>query len=380
MRGMRGHTLIELMVAIIIGLIMVLASFQVLAMFEGHKRTTTGMNDALQSGNFGIYTLDKLIRSSGSGLVQSASFAYGCPLNYTPTGGTTVSSGVLSGLPAPFSTNVGSQALRVAPVVIFPNTTDPTLGPDVFLLMSGGAGFGEMPVPVTRKPIGTELLVATTVGLSADEWVLLGGGGAANCMLTTVSSVPDNKVLTLAQATVGAASLASYSSGYVVGLGNAQAASFVMYGVDSDDTLYSVDLLNSNFAKEQASDDVVMMRAVYGIDADSDGKLDAWVNPVDSGTGASALSYSPASLLNGSAAANKRLRSIKAIRVALIVRAPLMERADASTPAFNDGSYKLFEPLDNAHGVHVTWNVPAGQENYRFRVLEGTIPVRNAVF
>ncbi len=58
----RGHTLIELMVAIVIGMILVIAAFSVMATFEGGKRTTTAMNDALQSGNFGLYEIDKLVR------------------------------------------------------------------------------------------------------------------------------------------------------------------------------------------------------------------------------------------------------------------------------------------------------------------------------
>ena len=85
MRQNRGHTLIELMVAIVIGILLVLGAFTVLASFEGRKRTTTAMNDALQSGGFGLYQVDKMIRSAGTGLGKYATMSgYGCALNYTP--------------------------------------------------------------------------------------------------------------------------------------------------------------------------------------------------------------------------------------------------------------------------------------------------------
>jgi type IV pilus assembly protein PilW len=380
-----GHTLIELMVAIIIGLIMVLASFQVLATFEGHKRTTTAMNDALQSGSFGLYTLDKLVRSSGTGLVQSTSFAYGCLLNYTSSGGVAVSNGTVT-LPVPFDTvlSTGGGKLRLAPAVIFPNIPpypSATTSSDVFLLMSGGAGYGEVPISITGPPTSTLLTVESTVGLRATDWILVGVNGVPfpPCTVTPVVSTLSNVALTLN----GAASMSSYSNGYVVGLGSAQAASFVMYGVGANNSLYNVDLLNSDLTTAQlVSDDIVLLRAVYGVDPGATGSL-TWTRP-SAGVVIAGITYdySPAGLLSGATAATTALRSIKAIRAAVVVRAPLSERADASDTtigtghAVNAGTYTLFSALPAA--VRATWTVPAGQEGYRYRVLEGTIPLRNA--
>ena len=381
-----GHTLIELMVAIIIGLIMVLASFQVLATFEGHKRTTTAMNDALQSGSFGLYTLDKLVRSSGTGLVQSALLSYGCLLNYTSSGGVAVSNGAVTvTLPVPFDTvlSAGGGKLRLAPAVIFPGATpypSTTAPSDVFLLMSGGAGYGEVPISIRAPPpTSTQLTVDSTVGLRATDWLLIGSNGVPACTVTSVASTLSNVALTLN----GAASLSSYSNGYVVGLGSAQAASFVMYGVGANNSLYNVDLLNSDLTTAQlVSDDIVMLRAVYGVDPGATGSL-TWTTP-SAGVVIAGITYnySPAGLLSGATAATAALRSIKAIRAAVVVRAPLSERTDASDTtigtghAVNAGTYTLFSALPAA--VRATWTVPAGQEGYRYRVLEGTIPLRNA--
>ena len=49
----RGFTLVELMVGVLIGLIGTVVIFQVFAVSEGQKRTTTGGSDAQQNGVFG---------------------------------------------------------------------------------------------------------------------------------------------------------------------------------------------------------------------------------------------------------------------------------------------------------------------------------------
>ncbi len=387
-RQYAGSTLIELMVAIIIGLIMVLASFQVLAVFEGHKRTTTAMNDALQSGGFGLYSLDKQASSSGTGLVQAASFAYGCPLTYTSSGGATVAAGAVGALPDPFAGVVpaGGGVLRLAPAIIFPGASPyPTAAvpSDVFLLMSGGAGYAEVPIPITPIPLISSVLITvdSTVGLRANDWLLVGGAGLG-CTITPIVSVASNVALNLN----GTYPMVPYASGAVVDLGNGPAASFMMFGVGPNDALNSLDLLNSNLATVQkVSDDIVTMHAIYGVDPGATGTM-TWTNPVAgvviSGT---TYNYSPAGLLSGLPAATTTLRSIKAIRVALIVRAPLSERWSASDSpistinnAVNAGSYTMFKTLPLA--VQTTWTVPAGQTTYRYRVLEGTIPLRNSSF
>src|ERR1700760_1856608 len=114
-----GHTLIELLVAMIIGLALVLGAFQVMATFEGHKRTTTALNDSLQSGNYGLWQLDVLSRSAGTGITQMDKYATGCPLNYVSSDASkTVSNGAIGALPVPFDTMFTTPTalkLRLAP-------------------------------------------------------------------------------------------------------------------------------------------------------------------------------------------------------------------------------------------------------------------------
>lgn len=397
----RGHTLIELMIAILVGMFLVLGAFGVMAAFEGQKRSTTAVNDALQSGNYALYTIDKLIRSSGSGLARyAASAGWGCGLNYTSAGGTTVNSTGLPSLAAPFDTVLSGAsvtALRLAPVVIFPNAAvvegSPT-GSDALMLMQGGAGFGETPIPITDK---NGPLVASTVGFDVDEWVLVTTPGIGNCMITKVNSsytgsAVNNVVLPLDNSSIGSAVGLIDINNLVIPMGDKQAASLMMFGVGSvattaqAHTLWSLDLLNSttslSTATQAVSDDIVMMRAVYQVQPKSTDPL-TWTNPVANVTiGGTVYDYSPAGLLAGTTAASDALKSIHAIRVALIVRAPLQERDTASgqavsaTNAVNKGTYPIFK---DQTAVTVTWTVPASGQDYRYREMEASIPLRNGL-
>src|SRR4051812_23894850 len=63
-----GFTLIEILVGVIIGLLGTLIIFQVFAVSEGQKRTTTAGGDAQQNGAFSLYALEHDIRNAGGGI------------------------------------------------------------------------------------------------------------------------------------------------------------------------------------------------------------------------------------------------------------------------------------------------------------------------
>lgn len=64
-RMQRGFTLIEIMVAMVIGMAGIIIMMQMLALFEGQKRTTTGGNDALNSGAIAMYGLQQNLQQAG---------------------------------------------------------------------------------------------------------------------------------------------------------------------------------------------------------------------------------------------------------------------------------------------------------------------------
>jgi type IV pilus assembly protein PilW len=63
-----GFSLVEIMVAALIGLIGSVVIFQVFAVSENQKRTTTGGSDAAQSGLLALYSIEREGRMAGFGI------------------------------------------------------------------------------------------------------------------------------------------------------------------------------------------------------------------------------------------------------------------------------------------------------------------------
>ncbi len=199
----RGVTLVELLVAMAIGLVVILAVTSTVIFGESQRRTTTGGNDMSQSGAFAAYAFDQALRSAGSGFVQSAGYGgLGCKLNVSYGGNVTQPRS--APFPAPFAGFVPGAVsdLRMAPVVIGKNQS--AGGSDVLMVMGGNAASGAVPRPVRSAGAGTnELRLDNTVGLMPNELGLLIQPGAPTiCVVEQVGSGALGKeVVTLADNT-----------------------------------------------------------------------------------------------------------------------------------------------------------------------------------
>lgn len=397
-RAQRGVTLIELMVALVIASILTLAIFAVMSTFEGRKRTTTSVNDASQAGNYAMYMVDKWLRSGGSGFVQAGpqpnpdteerkAMAFGCRLLKTATPNSLPRG---SALPAPFeNVNTGTAGLlRLAPAIIAPSQSrglgfgSPAEPSDVLLVMGGSAGFGEVPIALTGAISASTMPVTNAVSITSGDLLLLadqptGPGNVEDCMIQQVGGSTVSPVGlsgTYAATTIAGISQTIYDdSSMVMKLGHPTNSppNFIAIGVGDNATLMSYDLLELRSPAIQAvADNVFELHAVYGVDTDDNGTVDAYVDP-RTATG----EFQMSSLMSGSIAAAGSIQKIKAIRVALILRSNLQEKADdAAANPFTPATLTLFADV----GLTRTRTLTADQRRFRYRVVEATVPVRNA--
>lgn len=392
-RAARGLTLIEMMVAIVVGMVMTAAAFSVMRTSETRKRTTTSVNDINQSGNYAAYLIDQWVRSAGSGFGQSARYAYGCAV-FAAKNATQVLPRT-GALPAPFAAvnaAVGGT-FRLAPVVIFPDATTPGVSggtSDALVVMGSGNGTSGAPYPLSGFATSSQLTLNSSVGLSAGDLLLVtdqqaaAGGGPANCMVQQVASAFTGGTATalplggsFANGTVGTVSVASFSGdAMVLNLGGGSSLpNFLAIGVGDNNALFSYDLLQQGDTPLQArAEGVFEMKALYGYDTNQDGRISEseWVSPSASG-------YTPADLLSGSAAANLRLQRIKAVRVGLLMRTSLPERTTAGPDAVQRPTataLSLFDDLDGA-GLKYERTLSTAEQAYRYRKVEFTVPLRN---
>lgn len=380
----RGFSIVEMLVAVVIGMVVAMAAFGVLSNSEGRKRTAIGVNDANQSGAYAVYALDRVLRSAGTGFSQGWAKVGGCRLNAAMPAPASETWPRAAALPAPFAGI--PQTLRLAPVVIFQDAS--AAGSDVLMVMSGAAGFGEAPAAVQPLSItATQVLLANTIGFRANDLVMLSGGG--ECLMTQVAATKPacagdpaaspptstcgqqlplgGSYYTPTGAGTSLATLAGLSevNAFVIGNSDDNRPQFQLFGVGADNTLFSHDmlLLNGSNTALPVAEGVVELRAVYGIDSNADGILDSWADP---GT----APWTAATLMNGSSASNTNLRNIVAVRVGLVMRSSLIER-DNVAPA----SLPLFADLPSA--VQTQRNLSAAERKLRHRTIELTIPVRN---
>ena len=79
--AMRGFSLIELLVAVAVGLVLTLAVSGVLVRGEGRNRASLAVGDIDQGGAYAAAILDGVLRSAGSGFASRAPETYGCRIN-----------------------------------------------------------------------------------------------------------------------------------------------------------------------------------------------------------------------------------------------------------------------------------------------------------
>ncbi|CAJ0775612.1 hypothetical protein LMG19083_00054 [Ralstonia psammae] len=395
-----GLSLIELMVALVVSMVIVGAVFGLMSVSEGRKRTTTSVNDINQSGVFALYQLDKAIRSAGSGYSQNWPLTYGCHLNVNLSGDQILPSPAK--IPAPFSnlpTLLGGFGL--VPLLIVQNGTPLATGSsDALITMAGNAGYGEIPTEFsgTAPSISgsvVNLSLINTMTFNAGNLVLVADrnnakGNVQPCYVGQVQAAFTGSVATqlpLAgayDASVGLDGNASSISatGVAMNLGNVGGGNlpgFGLYGVGANNTLMFYDLLQSagnGYSAVPLADGVMEMHALYGIDPNNTGNV-SWQAP----TGA----FDATTLSNGTQTAAANLYAIKAVRIGLILRTSLPERAQqfvgggsavTATGVVSPGPLVLFADVP---GLAYTRTLKGAEQNYRYRVLETTIPLRNTL-
>ncbi|XHS80060.1 PilW family protein [Burkholderiaceae bacterium UC74_6] len=399
-----GFTLIELMVAMTVGLVVIIALMAVTRNYETSKRQVQGNAVMGQNIGFVSYDLDRQLRTAGSGFLSSARDnnpavanaidqpdltayrrALGCTLNVTRSGTQILPR--TTAFAAPFASV--PLSVRLIPALIHAGIG--ANGSDVLAIIGGTSGVGEVPIGVRPNGVTfSQVDLLSSVGIKANDLMLMIETGQP-CMMTqvasTYASTGTNTAVTLGGTYYAATSGSVSLSGYATGLGNPAnyPGGFVtsvllfgnasgttpnypqmrLYGVDTDHQLKAVDLLGNDNggAVYPAAENVRDMRALYGLDTDFDGIVDTWVQPTGS--------FTVAALTAGTAAAQNNLMQIRAIRVAMLVHSDRIEKTNVSPTTFT-----LFGDLATA--LQTTVTISGTDLQRHFKVVDFTVPLRNA--
>ena len=364
----RGFSLVEVMVGLVIGMLGILVIMQVFAVSEGRKRTTTSGGDAQINGLSALLAIERDVRQAGFGYTSA------------PGAGTNPALGCNT-LAYNSAATPNLIPFKLTPVVI---TDGGAGGSDAITVIYGSGPNLSTPVPFTQNSGASANYQLNNpgdkAGFAVGDLVLAMQPGLA-CSLAQITGLTGSGSDTIIHNPSGAYN-APGGLGVTYGLPTAQLLNLgnpiiTQYFVQASN-LAATDLKlgapGVAAGTTILADNIVTIQAQYGIDTNGDGSIDSWVEPTGAIWGNTATTPSTTSILQ-----------IKAIRIVVIARSSLMERAAvtntcANNAGTNNGPCAWQDtpaspaPLINLLPGDPNWN------RYRYKVYQTIIPIRNMIW
>jgi type IV pilus assembly protein PilW len=442
-RHQRGVGLIETLVGVTIGLVVVLVVYNLLAVSEAYKRTTTGYADAQVTGLIGGFITGQEAGNGGNGL----SSAYGVLLHFHA---------VVTG-----SKFNGREDMSLKPIPVMITKSGDTEKSDSFL--SRGSASIHVVWPVPLRPVGGvdatvlpggPIQVQTPTGFMTPgkvslptatdpHWVvLLPNNGSGRCgLIQVIDATPaanppmdDSGEVVLTQGAhasamnyTGAPQNAAGTGAFLLNLGRDGDTKRVRYDV-ANGALRVTDCMTVTGCTGQTpqpiAQNIVLMKVQFGIDTSGplgngtlDATVDCWtsddelcpVNRPGDSPPTVVADWEPGTLIKAGDPASPLipanvLQRIVAVRIGLVVRS---DEPDARDPALFVAPAKTIEDVTGTRAappaVNATYlfNCPANtdagcqgripisagsaataimQNGWRYRTYEAVIPLRNSIF
>jgi type IV pilus assembly protein PilW len=386
----RGFTLVEIMVGVLIGLIGTVVIFQVFAVSEGQKRTTTGASDAQQNGVFGLFQIERDVRMAGYGLNHMA--LLGCQINgwYEP-GGAKITFRMVpveiingaGGAPDQVRLAFGNSDLFMAPAKFSAdaNTSQANYKID------NKFGFNEGDLVVAAEAGKPCTLAQISTVTSSDRTIVHNSGNFTNpegAQEPTKYNRPGGLPAPEGQSYKEWDPMASTGARlYNIGA----APTVVTYAIQGS-TLVAINGLMPGVAEATAvlSDGVVQLQAQYGFDGDGDGFL------------ASTAAYNATVNLASNqdqwadnmpvAATGTHWQRVIAVRLVVTARSITPERPDPVSGLCTATTvlprWISPAPTANPPGIEIDVKSTFADANewmcYRYRTFEVVVPVRNMLW
>ena len=396
-RRQAGMSLVELMVAMVISLIGVIVIFQVYAVNEGVRRSTTQGSDTQTSGLQSLLRLERELRAAGYGINDFD--LLGCTMS------------MYDKQAAP--TNVPNFML--APVRI---TTNAGAVPDIINII-----YGDGVQTSASVQLGTDMATAQdTVTLTyrfgfnkGDRFVI--GQPGSNCTLGEVNGLPGlidlqhdvsgyvnsvtgQSVQPRFNSAAGFPLAYKYLAGKVMNVGQAPAREQITVNVGNPDPSKNNKLYVQNFWADAANpasqpvavaEQIVAFKAEYGMDdGNNNGTVQRAVYAQDDNV---VDNYVDSNAANAPNTLNTQLswQRVRAVRLAVVSRSLTPEKpiqgttCDATPDYTDDANYQIrwARGPNNAAGAKIdvrtntTNNTIDNWRCYKYQVRETVVPLRN---
>ncbi len=335
-----GFSLVEIMIAVVVGMIGILVIMQVFLVAEGQKRTTTGGADAQENALMAMFTLERDLRATGLGLV-----GLGC---------TTINA---------YNANMSPTTYTFNPWPVTVVRDNPAAGSDKITTLYSNSAFGNISTTLT-----------TTAPTSSAQINVANGAGFVQNNLFIVSSAA--LPCTILQASQDGQKTGSDwnlqhnpggayvynppggqnifpAGGYPVGARLTNLGSMVnreYYVANNNLMMRDVNLPNSASNPIALVSGVISIRAQYGRDTNADGYVDTYDNTA------------PATATD-----------VLAVRLAVVARSGQLE-----TIAVSPATLVLWSGGTTTNGGAIALDSTA--QTYRYKTYQTTVPLRNVLW
>ena len=345
-----GFSLIEIMVAVVIGMIGVIIMTQVLMQSDSARRNTTSGDDAQINASIALSGLERDIRMSGYGL--NSLNLLGCTWTFTPSN----------------ETSVLTTGLSIGPVVINPGTNLVPAGDantDTLLVMYGSSNSpGEGDALIAASSSTSYKMTTAPSFAENDRTIAVSLPRTATCAVKTdrVTNVPGDGTIAVAAGVSGIkAGDVIYNLGarpvvraYAVRNGNLTVCDYTAYNCSK--TSYT-STLNSD-VWVPVGNNVVSLRAQYGHDKTA-GTMTGVVTDFDRTTPSS--SAFPAC----------EWARLLTLRLAVVARGGQYDK-DVVTDAVPTWT--------GSEGIAFNLGDGSDWKHYRYKTVETAVPLRNMLW
>lgn len=428
----RGFSLIEIMVGLVVGMVCMIVIFKVYSAFEDQKRATTSGGDAQSNGALSLYLLEREIRSAGNGMTE------GEPLMYPALAGclTTVYDRDQAYLIPKVEEDGGEintesdvadagteSRIRFAPVIV----TDGGDGRSDSITVIYGTSAITAPYSLTSgyAPGAASIALKSTVGIKAGDMVALveavskdaakyikpkspcsllqvtagaipPPGTASDTILVNAADGRHNKAGGVVDQPTYTEEARLYNLGQVNIVtyriaDNSLVADLTKFGVIPDGTASGAPVTNRTDFSPLAAN-IVNMQIQYGIDTgspasaamncklnsagiiidtgDADGIADEWVDA----TGTEWKND------GGTSPTPEFLQRIRAVRIGLVARSAVKDLPKPGEAQCSTTTTPITISWGSGPDMTPDLSSDADWRCYRYKIFQTTVPVRNAIW
>jgi len=351
-----GFSIVELLVGMVLGLLAIIAIFQIMSVWESRRRTITDGNSAQIAGEIAILELERDLNQSGMGFGNASAATIGCSVAVHNSGLAT-----------------SDFTVRFSPVEIINGVNG---APDTLNVLYGSSAFSNN-IQKVESSSNTTKVLQYRAGFNMGDLVVVSGNSPVACTLFEVTDNTVNDAKTIGHGTASYTSFytgaavtptmnsasagIAYTTGEIYNLGpNAQRT---QWSVSAASVLTRINNLRDSTVSE-VSEGVVDLQAQYGVDG-SDGSVPNGHVEASEWTNTTPTDWS----------------KLLAVRVAVLARSSQLEKDNVTptAPAWAGNSIPfVMRNLDGTTGS--TAVIANDWHHYRYRVYESTVPMRNMIW